>query len=136
MIWVSHSWTRTVLIILVDATARGGAPGTLYTIEIAPEEIPDAGDEVAMVNSHGLNPVLVLALAKGMGARFNKVLLVGCEPLVLDQDATGHIGLSNVVAAAVNPAVETILQLIENFTRDEAVPSNLEKEEICSHEFS
>ena len=46
------------LTILVDATARGGAPGTLYTIEITPDDIPDASGEASMVNSHGLNPVL------------------------------------------------------------------------------
>jgi hydrogenase maturation protease len=120
------------LTILVDATSRGGAPGTLYTIEISAEDLPDAGDEASMVNSHGLNPVLVLALAKSMGAAFKRVLLIGCEPLVLDQDASGYIGLSEVVEAAVNPAVQTILQLIENVTRNEAVPSNLEKVEICS----
>ncbi len=115
------------LTILVDATARGGLPGTLYTIEIEPGDIPDAPDEAFVVNSHSLNPVRVLALAKSMGARFNKVLLVGCEPLVLEHDESGHIGLSEVVQAAVEPAVETIRQLIEQFTQKE--------EEVCSHEY-
>ncbi len=114
------------LTILVDATARGGAPGTLYTIEIAAHDIPDASEEACMVNSHGLDPVRVLALAKSMGARFNKVLLVGCEPLVLEHDDSGHIGLSEVVEAAVNPAIETIRQMIEEFTQ--------KKEEVCFYE--
>jgi hydrogenase maturation protease len=124
------------LIILVDATARGGTPGTLYTIEIEPDDIPDAPDEASMVNSHGLNPVLVLTLAKSMGATFNNVLLVGCEPMILDCDASGQIGLSEVVEAAVNPAVEIVLQLVEDFSRNEAVSNPLEKEEVWSHEFS
>lgn len=119
------------LIILVDATARGGMPGTLYTIEIAPGDIPDP-DEASLVNSHGLNPVLVLALAKSMGATFKKVILIGCEPLVLDQDASGHIGLSEIVEAAVNPACETIHQLVDKFIRYEALPNPLEKEEVVS----
>jgi hydrogenase maturation protease len=118
---------RYDLTILVDATARGGSPGTLYTIEIEPGDIPDASDEGSMVNSHGLNPVLVLALARSMGAQFKKVLLVGCEPLVLDHEDTGHIGLSKVVEAAVDPAIEIIRQLVEEFTRKE--------EEVCSHEY-
>ncbi len=118
------------LTILADATARGGAPGTLYTIEIAADDIPDADDEASMVNSHGLNPLLVLALAKSMGASFKKILLVGCEPLLLEHDETGHIGLSKVVEAAVDPAVEAIRQLVEEFG-----PNNLKKEETCSHEF-
>ena len=113
------------LTILVDATARGGAPGTLYTIEIDPGDIPDASDEGSMVNSHGLDPVRVLALAKTMGARFQKVLLVGCEPLVLDRDESGEIGLSEVVQASVDPAVQIIERLIEESVR---------KEEVCEHE--
>lgn len=112
------------LTILVDATARGGTPGTLYTIEIEPDDIPS--DEDCMVNSHSLNPVRVLALAKSMGARFKNVLLVGCEPSVVDQDESGHIGLSEAVEEAVGPAVEMIQQLVEEFTR--------KKEEVCSHE--
>lgn len=119
------------LTILVDATARGGAPGTLYTIEITCGDIPDGSDEACMVNSHGLNPVLVLTLAKSMGARFKKVLLVGCEPLILEND---DIGLSGVVEAAVDPAVETIRQLVEEFTRSETLPNNLKEEEVRSHE--
>jgi Ni,Fe-hydrogenase maturation factor len=62
-----------------------------------------------------------------MGAQFKKVLLVGCEPLVLDHEDTGHIGLSKVVEAAVDPAIEIIRQLVEEFTRKE--------EEVCSHEY-
>ena len=48
--------------ILVDTVSRGGAPGTLYTIEIAPDDMPESHDETAMVNSHGLDVVRVLAL--------------------------------------------------------------------------
>ena len=123
------------LTVLIDATARGGAPGTLYTIEITADDIPDASDEASMVNSHALNPVRVLALAKSMGARFKKVILVGCEPLVLDHDESGHIGLSEVVEAAVDPAVEAIRRLVEEFTGSKAATNNLQEEEVCSHEF-
>ncbi len=56
------------LTILVDATARGGAPGTLYTIEIRAEDIPDANDEASMVNAHGLDPVRVLRWQRAWGA--------------------------------------------------------------------
>lgn len=121
------------LTILVDATSRGCEPGTLYTIEIEPGDIPDPCDEGSMVNSHGLDPVRVLSLAKSMGARFGRILLVGCEPLIVDQDDTGHIGLSDVVEAAVNPAVINIRRLIEEF---ETSNLNMEKEEVCSHESS
>lgn len=116
------------LTILVDATARGGVPGTLYVIAIGPDDVPDLSEEVSMANSHGLNPLSVLALAKSVGAQFKKILLIGCEPLVLDHDESGHIGLSDVVEAAVNPAVQSILQLLSEYQ------SNNSKEEVPFHE--
>jgi hydrogenase maturation protease len=105
------------LVILVDTMARGGAPGTLYTIEIDLNNMPEA----SLANAHSLDPVRVLSLAKQMGAQFRKLLLVGCEPLVLDRDENGYIGLSEPVAAAVEPAVRSIRQLVEEFTKETEV---------------
>jgi hydrogenase maturation protease len=120
--------------ILVDATSRGGEPGTLYTIAIEPDDIPDAADDACMVNSHGLDPVRVLALAKSMGAKFKHVLLVACEPQVLDRDESGYIGLSAAVEAAIDPAIDTIRQLVQDFTGRELLLNPLRKQEVCSHE--
>ncbi len=118
---------RYDLTILVDATARGCAPGTLYTIEIRPEDIPDMCDQAVIVNSHSLDPVRVLALAKSVGAKFNRVLLIGCEPLVMDHDDSGHIGLSEIVQTAVDRAVGNIRQLVEKFTV-------ITEQEVYSHD--
>ena len=98
------------LTILVDATARGGEPGTLYTIEIGEGDVPDLSELGEVVNSHGLHPAYVLGLAKSMGARFKRVLLVGCEPLELERD---EIGLSRVVEAAVDRAIEIIESIVK-----------------------
>jgi hydrogenase maturation protease len=100
------------LTILVDTTARGGEPGTLYTIEIGERDVPDLREQGELVNSHGLHPAYVLALAKSMGARLRRVLLVGCEPLELEQDESGRIGLSGVVEAAVGRAIGMIEDLV------------------------
>ena len=108
------------LTVLVDATSRGGEPGTIYTIMIEPDDIPDVCDEGSLVNSHGLDPVRVLSLAKSMGAKFGRLFLVGCEPLVIDRDETGEIGLSEPIEAAVEPAAETVLSLIEEFANGSA----------------
>jgi hydrogenase maturation protease len=120
------------ITILVDATSRGCSPGTLYTIEIEPDEIPDACNEESLVNSHALDPVRVLSFARSVGAEFKKILLIGCEPLITDREDTGHIGLSDVVEAAVNPALETIRRLIDEFEAETL--HKLEKEEVYSHE--
>jgi hydrogenase maturation protease len=116
------------LTILVDATSRGGEPGTLYTIEIEPSDIPDPCEQPSLVNSHSLDPVLVLSLAKSLGAQFRKLLLIGCEPLIIDRDETGHIGLSAVVEASVDRAVEIIRDTVKSF-ENELHSQN--KEEVC-----
>jgi hydrogenase maturation protease len=107
------------LTILVDTTSRGTAPGTLYVIEPDVDDlVKNAGD--ACVNSHSLDPAKVLVLAKSMGARFKRILLVGCEPLTLSGDE-GIMGLSDVVQAAVNPAVDTIRALVQEFENTEEI---------------
>jgi hydrogenase maturation protease len=103
------------LTILIDATSRGGTPGTVYTIEIRPQDISDVCDEGSLINSHGLDPVRVLSLAKSMGALLTNVVLIGCEPEVLDCDATGHIGLSKSAAYAVERAVGTICEIVADY---------------------
>jgi hydrogenase maturation protease len=118
---------RYDLVILVDATSRGCAPGTLYTIEIQSDDIPDVCDQAVIVNSHSVETVRALSLAKSMGANFNRVLLIGCEPLVVDHDESGHIGLSEVVQAAVDRAVDNIRQLVQEFTVTT-------EQEVYSHE--
>jgi hydrogenase maturation protease len=67
-----------------------------------------------------LDPAKVLVLAKSMGARFKRILLVGCEPLTLSGDE-GIMGLSDVVQAAVNPAVDTIRALVQEFENTEEI---------------
>ena len=101
------------LTVLVDATARGDAPGTLYVIEPNVDELLNNA-EGACVNSHTLDPAKVLVLAKNMGAQFRRILLIGCEPLSLDGEGA-LMGLSGAVKAAVDPAVEMIQTLVREF---------------------
>ena len=100
------------LTIFVDAVSRGGAPGTLYSIEPDLDGITGDGGSGTYENAHGLDPVRVLATAKSAGARLGRVVVIGCEPAVLE-DETGRIGLSERVEAAVDPAIEMIRALVE-----------------------
>lgn len=99
------------LTIFVDAVSRGGAPGTLYTIEPDLNELQEYQDSGTYENAHGLDPVKVLATAKSAGARLGRVVVVGCEPAELE-DETGCIGLTEKVEAAVDPAIEMIRSLV------------------------
>ena len=97
--------------ILVDATPRGEAPGTLYAIEPDLNEL-DAPDGGAMVvETHGMNPMKVLSMVKSMGGKLNKVMLVGCEPETFGPEE-GLMGLSESVAGAVPDAVRLVESLV------------------------
>jgi hydrogenase maturation protease len=95
--------------ILVDASARGEAPGTLYLIEPETNKLDDVGEEV--VNAHSMNPLRVLQMVRCLGGQSRKVYLVGCEPAVLESE-DGRMGLSEKIQAAIEPAVKMIEKLI------------------------
>ena len=97
--------------IFVDATPRGGEPGTLYTIEPDLNEVDNPDAEGMMVETHGMNPMKVLGMVKSMGGEFKRIYLVGCEPAPL-QSEDGHMGLSEPVEAAVDEAVKVIESLV------------------------
>lgn len=89
-------------VVLVDAAARGGAPGTLYTLE--PD--PDLLDAPGPAGTHGVDLPAVFGLVRALGGARPWVVLVGCEPADLGTDEEGAMGLSPAVAAAVDRAVE------------------------------
>ena len=100
-------------LVLVDATARGEAPGTLYVIE---HEIggPRSAPEAPTLDGHRMTPDAVLALlgtlCAGTGGQPpRRVLIVGCEPASVEEG----IGLSPPVSDAVPQAVRLIEELLQ-----------------------
>ena len=105
--------------ILVDATARGGAPGTLYTIEIDGNAPTTAWTSRAIdVATHGMNPMRVLRMAQAMGGATGRILLVGCEPETLGSEEEGQMGLSATVAAAVDTAADMVEELVAKILQE------------------
>ena len=102
--------------ILVDATPRGGAPGTIYVIEpdLASPEPATAGDDAARSprtrcsTRTGCSLMSSSACWPCSSAEARQVLVVGCEPASVDYG----IGLSEPVAAAVDEAVRVVLDLV------------------------
>ncbi|MFD9336830.1 hydrogenase maturation protease [Streptomyces sp. NPDC060028] len=99
-------------LVLLDATARGGAPGTLYLIEADDDHAP-GGAGPAVLDGHHMSPDTVLALlgtlCAGTGSTPpRRTLVVGCEPALIDEG----IGLSGPVTAAVPQAVRLVLELL------------------------
>jgi hydrogenase maturation protease len=98
------------LAILVDALPRGGQPGTLYVIRPNPDALEDALETT--LDTHGMDPAKALRLVRAMGGEPGKILVVGCEPAVVESREDGQMGLSGPVQAAVPEAVALIESLI------------------------
>lgn len=124
--------------ILVDAMQRGDEPGTVYVIEPQPAQRPVGGDApgggtggtggsggtggtgggeaadgsplaaMSLFDAHGMQPEVVLDMAGTLGAEAGRVLVVGCEPMSVEEG----IGLSPPVAAAVDEAVRVVTRLV------------------------
>ena len=90
-------------LVLIDAMPLGEPPGTVAIFEPDIDDIDPAG-----VDAHSMNPAVVLGLLAGLGGNVPKVVIVGCQPLTLDEG----IGLSEPVAAAVIPAAETVRRVL------------------------
>ena len=109
--------------ILVDATPRGQRPGTIYVIDAAGDEIGDAA-----IETHAMDPVRVLRTAAALGPLPSRVLVVGCEPQtrMTGDEPDVVVQLSAPVAAAIEPALDTVAALAEELvsrcTREEDRP--------------
>ena len=102
-------------VILVDAIARGGSPGTVYLLQ--PVE-PKAKEETAL-DPHSMDPVHLLAMARSLGEITAEIFIVGCEPLDFGNELEGRMELSEPVALAVPEAARAVLDLIRrNHSRD------------------
>ena len=98
--------------ILIDAAPRGEAPGTVYLIEPDLDNI-DAQQSASM-DAHSMDPQVVFATLKSLGGSPRRVLIVGCEPLVIDDG----IGLSEPVGRAVEEAVRLVHSVVDDLAAE------------------
>jgi hydrogenase maturation protease len=89
-------------LVIVDAMARGGAPGTVYV------SVVESVEAAAEVDLHLAVPARALSVAKALGALPREVFIVGCEPADVDELA---MALTPPVRAAVDVAIEHIRRL-------------------------
>ena len=97
-------------LVILDLSAQGGEPGTLYVIEPDEDSIKGAIDDGEAINPHSMDPQTVLRFVKSTGAWPGRVVVIACEPA--DADDVGW-GLSDPVKEAVDRAVELVLETID-----------------------
>ncbi|WP_127132330.1 hydrogenase maturation protease [Georgenia sp. SYP-B2076] len=94
---------RYSTLVLVDAVPLGRAPGTVAVLDASRR----AGDAPGTVDAHAMSPDVVLGALRGLGGTIDRVLVVGCQPQVLEE----VLGLSEPVRAAVEEAVPLVVEL-------------------------
>jgi hydrogenase maturation protease len=89
-------------VVLVDAVPLDDPPGTVAVLEVD----PTGGG--APMDAHGMHPAAVLTLLHDLGGAVDRVLVVGCRPVSVEE----RMGLSEPVAAAVDEAVLLVTELV------------------------
>lgn len=99
-------------VVLLDATPRGGPPGTLYLIE------PEVEARAHPVEAHGMDPVSVLSLVHALGGTPPRTLVVGCEPAtVIDFDDENLVAdLSEPVRLALDQGMKMVNEVLAELT--------------------
>jgi hydrogenase maturation protease len=105
------------LFVLVDAAARGEAPGTVTVLEVDLADFGSAQEpRVTVMDAHGLSPDDIFGLLVSMGGRPGRSLVVACEPA----DLRPGMGLSDPVSAALPHAVRAVEEILAHATADTA----------------
>jgi hydrogenase maturation protease len=90
-------------LVVVDALPGNGSPGDLSLLEVGPDDLGEGE-----LDAHGMAPVAVLASLGQLGGSLPPTYVVGCQPA----DVSEGIGLSPAVSAAIEPAVDLVLDVL------------------------
>ena len=94
-------------LVMIDAVPMGEPPGTVALIEPDPAgDVP--GSAGPAMDAHSMNPAVVLQMLAAMGGQIGRVVVVGCEPSVIDEG----MGLSPPVEAAVERGVAAVHEVL------------------------
>ena len=92
-------------LIIVDAMTRGSPPGTVCVLKV--EQVESA----PQIDMHLAIPSRALAAAQALGVLPPTVILIGCEPLQVDELLSD---LSEPVRRAVDEAVARIEEILQS----------------------
>ena len=65
-----------------------------------------------------MDPEKVLQLVQALGGQPKRLIVLGCEPASFGPDNQGHMGLSEPLQAALEPAVAMAERLIGQLCRE------------------
>jgi hydrogenase maturation protease len=96
-------------LVIVDAMPGDGQPGDITVLEVRAEDLGSGP-----LDAHGMDPVAVLANLGSLGGELPRTLVVGCQPL----DVEENMGLTPPVTAAIDVAITTINALLDEMLNE------------------
>jgi hydrogenase maturation protease len=102
-------------LVIVDAMPGKGQAGEITVLEVGPQDLGSGP-----LDAHGMDPVAVLANLGSLGGELPHTLVVGCQPLDVDE----NMGLTPPVTAAVDVAITTIIGLLDDLLNEPSVGAN------------
>jgi hydrogenase maturation protease len=97
-------------LVILDVSRQGGEAGTLYVMEPDEESVQGSIEDGEVINPHGMDPQTVLRFVKSIGAWPGRVVVIACEPAVVEEMGWG---LSEQVSEAVQRAVDLVVETID-----------------------
>ena len=107
-------------LVILDVSRQGGSPGTLYVMEADEDAVPGGIEDGEALNPHGMDPQTVLRFLKAVGAWPGRVVVIACEPEVVEQMG---IGLSHAVGGAVEAACSLVLDTVRELREEPSFTS-------------
>jgi hydrogenase maturation protease len=104
-------------LVLLDASRRGGEPGTLYVLEPDMEELTGPIEDGDVINPHGMDPQTVLRFVGAIGGFSGRVVVIGCEPGEVDDVG---LGLTPAVEGAIERALALVSETLDELRTDAA----------------
>jgi hydrogenase maturation protease len=100
-------------LVIIDALPGKGMPGELSVLEVGPDDLGEGE-----LDAHGMAPVAVLASLGQLGGSLPPTYIVGCRPA----DVGEGMGLTPDVAAAVEPAIDLVYEVLSEHLAVTAIP--------------
>jgi hydrogenase maturation protease len=107
-------------VIFIDVSRQGGEPGTLYVIDVEPDDVPATIEDGETIDPHSMDPMTMLRFVRVIGGWPGRVQVIACEPAEVDDVG---VGLTAAVQAAVQRAVALVLETIDELRDDAAYPA-------------
>lgn len=99
------AWAGAEVVVLVDATSSGAAPGTVQVLDASKRPLP-AG--LGGTSTHAFGVAQAIELARALGRLPAHVVVVGIE----GERFTAGTELAPAVAASIEPACEAVLAVL------------------------